>query len=65
MRVEPFFSPFRGIAVEEVWHNNDQCQIARSIASPERLPGTNDRKHCKYFQLHNQPFKVEPTRTLQ
>ena len=40
MRVPPFYSPLRGIALEEVWHDNDECPINQSVALADRIPGT-------------------------
>ncbi|RZJ94926.1 MAG: hypothetical protein EOO60_01855 [Hymenobacter sp.] len=62
MRTPPFYSLFRGIAVEDVWHDNNDCQIGQSIAIQDRLPGHNDRKHCPYCQIHNTPRDTSLTR---
>jgi hypothetical protein len=57
MQVSPFHSLFRGIAVEDLWHDNDECQIALSVAFTERLPGKDHiRKHCQYCNLLNTPL---------
>ncbi|RZK32485.1 MAG: hypothetical protein EOO63_01215 [Hymenobacter sp.] len=55
MQTAPFYSLFRGIAVEDIWHDNDECQIGQSIATQDRLAGQDDRKHCPYCVLHNTP----------
>lgn len=31
MRVAPFYSIYRGLAVEDLWHDNDACEIVRYI----------------------------------
>jgi hypothetical protein len=59
MRVTPFYSLFRGLAVEDVWHNNNSCQIGKSIAQADRWAGTDSRKQCPYCQLHNTPLVKE------
>jgi hypothetical protein len=60
MRIAPFYSFFLGMAVEELWHDNDACQIGRSIPINERFRGKGDeassRKYCPYCQLLNQPW---------
>jgi hypothetical protein len=56
MRIPPFYSPLRGIALEEVWHDNDECTVARSIAPADRLPGQcPSRKRCPYCALLDRP----------
>ncbi|MDO7851749.1 hypothetical protein [Hymenobacter convexus] len=56
MRISPFHSPLRGIALEEVWHDHDDCPVARSIAPPDRVPGiAPSRKRCPYCALLDQP----------
>lgn len=57
MRIYPFYSFYLGLAVEEVWHNNDECEIGNSVALADRRFGTDGRKHCMYCALHNR-FKV-------
>jgi hypothetical protein len=57
MRTAPFYSVYRGIAVEDLWHDNDACQLVLDIALYERLLGKPPhRKHCQYCQLLNQPW---------
>jgi hypothetical protein len=57
MNTSPFHSQFRGIAVEDLWHDNTECQIGGSIAAIDRLPGKGrQRKHCPYCALHNLPL---------
>lgn len=59
MRVAPFYSFYRGMAVEDLWHDNDACEIGASIPAAERLPGEGSpaitRKHCQYCRVLNQP----------
>ncbi|MFD2720712.1 hypothetical protein ACFST9_18465 [Hymenobacter monticola] len=43
MRIPAFYSPLRGIGLEEVWHDNDECPVARSIAPADRQPGGGPR----------------------
>lgn len=64
MQVAPYYSLTRGIAVEDLWHDNDACEIGLSIATADRLPGKDHiSKHCPYCQLLNEPWraKVPPT----
>ena len=57
MQIPPFYSFLRGIALEDLWHDNDECQIGLSIALAERLPGKDHiRKHCQYCDLLNPPL---------
>lgn len=47
MLVASFYSFVRGIAVEDMWHDNDECQIGQSIAPADRLAGRDHiLKHC-------------------
>ena len=63
MRVPPFHSFLRGIAVEDLWHDNDACQVGQSIARADRIPGTDDiRKHCPFCALLNAPAPLVPAR---
>jgi hypothetical protein len=56
MQVLPFYSLMRGIAIEDLWHDNDECPIGLSIALADRLKGTNHiLKHCPYCTLLTRP----------
>jgi hypothetical protein len=56
MRVPPYYSMTRGIALENMWHNNNECEIGLSIRPRDRLLGKNRiRKHCPYCQILNKP----------
>jgi hypothetical protein len=56
MRIPPFYSPLRGIALEEVWHDNDECPVARSLAPPDRRAGKGPSgKRCSYCALLDRP----------
>jgi hypothetical protein len=56
MKVSPYYSLLRGLALEDLWHNNDECEIGLSIKKTDRLPG-KDRlcKQCPYCQVLNLP----------
>jgi hypothetical protein len=62
MRILPFYSPARGLALEDLWHNNDECEIGLSIGLLDRRPG-KDRilKQCPYCQVLNKPRFASPT----
>jgi hypothetical protein len=62
MKVPPFYSLMRGLALEDLWHNNNECEIGLSIKLADRLPG-KDRvhKHCPYCQVLNQPRPLVTT----
>ncbi|MBF9238073.1 hypothetical protein I2I05_11770 [Hymenobacter sp. BT683] len=53
MQVPPFYSPWRGLALRDVWHDNDACFVAKSIPPLHRLPGTGPtgRARCEYCAL--------------
>jgi len=56
MRIPPFYSPLRGIALDEVWHDNDECTVARSIAPADRIAGVGaPRKRCPYCAVLDRP----------
>jgi hypothetical protein len=56
MLVASYYSLTRGIALENFWHDNDECEIGLSIWLADRLPGKHRLcKHCPYCQLLNQP----------
>jgi hypothetical protein len=56
MKVLPFHSPVRGLALEDLWHNNDECEIGLSIKQSDRLPGrARVPKQCPYCQVLNHP----------
>ena len=55
MRTTPFHSLLRGLALGDVWHDNDECPLARSIARPDRRQGVPlTFKQCNYCALLNQ-----------
>jgi hypothetical protein len=61
MRVPPYYSLVRGVALEDFWHNNDECEIGLSIRQEDRRPGKHHLcKQCPYCQVLNQP---RPART--
>ena len=54
MLARPFYSLLRGIAVEDVWHDNTECPIGRSIQPRERVMGKGAlTKYCPYCQVLN------------
>lgn len=57
MKVSAYHSPVRGVALEDLWHNNNnECEIGLSIRPADRLPGkARIHKHCPYCQVLNQP----------
>jgi hypothetical protein len=56
MKVRPYYSLLRGLALEDLWHNNDECEIGLSIKPAERLLGKDHiRKQCPYCQVLNRP----------
>jgi hypothetical protein len=58
MRVAPYYSLTRGIALEDLWHDDDECEIGLSIWPADRLSGKDGiTKHCPYCQLLSQPLK--------
>lgn len=51
----PFHFFLRGIALEDLWHDKDACQVKQSIAKADRVPGTDHiRKHCPFCVILNQ-----------
>jgi len=64
MRIPPFYSPLRGIALDDVWHDNDECTVARSIAPADRRAGLGpSHKRCPYCVLLDRratPFRRPP-----
>ncbi|RZK24571.1 MAG: hypothetical protein EOO56_00805 [Hymenobacter sp.] len=64
MLIAPFHSFMRGIAVEDLWHDNDECQIGLSIGLIYRVAGTGSiGKHCQYCALLNQPLPPKAPKT--
>ena len=56
MKTSPYYSFTRGIALEDLWHDNDECEIGLSIALAERVAGTDHiLKHCWMCAVLNQP----------
>ena len=55
MLTRPFYSLLRGIAVEDVWHDNTECPLGRSIQATERVVGKGAlTKHCPYCEVLTQ-----------
>ncbi len=53
-RTPPFYSFVRGIGVKDVYHDNDECAIARSVEEVYRLPGNGkNRTHCAFCAILN------------
>jgi hypothetical protein len=51
MKVAPYYALPRGLALEDLWHNNNECELGLSIGPRDRLPGkgkSRSRKHCPY-----------------
>jgi len=52
MRVAPFYSPFRGIGLEDALHDDSECPIGKSIAILDRIAGKGPiDKRCRYCRL--------------
>lgn len=60
MRVPPFYSSMRGIALVEAWHDHSDCPIGQSIALSDRNT-TKDANcaRCSYCAMldHKPPRK--------
>ena len=57
MRIKPFYSFLRGMALEDLWHDNNECPLGQSIARPDRIPGKDGiHKHCPYCIRLNEPL---------
>ena len=55
-RNAPFYSLVRGIGVKDVYHDNDECTIAKSVEEFYRLPGKGkNRAHCAFCAILNEP----------
>ena len=55
MRVPAFYSPMRGMALSDVWHDNSECPIGQSIAPTDRVTGkVGIRPRCTYCALLDQ-----------
>jgi hypothetical protein len=58
MKVAPYYALPRGLALEDLWHNNNECELGLSIGPRDRLPGkgkSRSRKHCPYCEALNKP----------
>ena len=56
MRIASFYSPLRGIALEDVWHDQEECPIGRSIALADRIAGREPSgKRCTFCTLLDKP----------
>ncbi len=61
MRVSPFYSLLRGMALANVWHDHDDCPLARSLAPADRRPGRPPSyAHCPYCALLARPLCPVP-----
>jgi len=57
MKVLPYYSFIPSITAEEFWHDNDECEIGRSLASAERMAGTDHiLKYCWVCAALNRPI---------
>lgn len=46
------------MAVENLWHDNDECEIGLSLPLHARRYDVNPAlKHCQYCALLNQPYE--------
>lgn len=62
MRVTPYYSFLRGMALEDLWHDNDECPLGQSIAAADRIPGKDHiRKRCPFCALLQAPLPVVST----
>ena len=60
MRIHPFYSPYRGIGLEDAWHNDSECPIGKSIAPRDRFAGKGPiDKRCRYCELLDRPTQRE------
>lgn len=56
MRIASFYSPLRGIGLEDVWHDQEQCPIGRSIALADRIAGREPSgKRCPFCTMLDKP----------
>ena len=56
MQTLPFYTLAYRYGSEAVWHDNDECSIARGIALVDRKEGQDHlRSHCKTCLLLNGP----------
>jgi hypothetical protein len=59
MRVPAFYSPMRGMALTDVWHDNSECPIGQSIAPTDRIAGKDSIVHrCAYCALLDKPLII-------
>lgn len=59
MKVPPYHSLTRGLALEDYWHDNDECEIGLSVGLADRRAGKNHiPKHCPYCIVLNQPRRA-------
>jgi hypothetical protein len=55
MKVPPYYSLVRGLALEDLWHDNDECEIGLSIGPLDRRPGKDHIvRHCPYCKVLNE-----------
>jgi hypothetical protein len=55
MTVTPYYSLVRGLALEDLWHNNDECEIGLSVGPLDRRRGRSYVwKHCPYCKVLNE-----------
>lgn len=63
MRIAPFYSPLRGIALEDLWHDNSDCPLGRSVALVDRIAGKNAiHKRCPYCAILDEANSRVPAR---
>lgn len=54
MRALPLYSYLRGIALEDLWHDNAVCRVGQRIALADRIPRTDGiGKHCPFCAISN------------
>jgi hypothetical protein len=57
MKVAPFHSKIRGLAVEDHWHNNNECEIGHSVPLGDRRSGEGRFcRQCPICKAMNQPL---------
>jgi len=55
MHILPFHSHLPGIGLRIAWHDNNECPVAKSIASVNRVSGIghldNEEDYCRYCAM--------------
>jgi hypothetical protein len=63
MRIPAFYSPLRGMALIDVWHDHSECPIGQSIAPTDRIAGINGiHQRCAYCVLLDKRPLIRPLR---